>query len=158
MTGIKAEDVGRLDLLKEAREVAEEIENLLKQPKLSVMPEGLAHQLYVLTRALMLNTRLIAHSIRNDKLESLLTDEMKENFKNLIRIEPRHNQYVKGLAETDTAATILHALHLNTILLMAMSSFDECRMTTPYAPMRTVITSDGRKMTCCLHNPEHCVE
>lgn len=53
-------------------------------------------------------------------------------------------------------ASIAPYLTLNFTVAMSAFMLGECRMATPYAPMRPVRGSDGKRRWCCTHDPEHC--
>lgn len=64
---------------------------------------------------------------------------------------------VKELLASEAATGSIGML-LTTIaaLLAASSTSGECRVLTPFAPIKPVIGSDGTFKWCCTHSPEHC--
>ena len=48
------------------------------------------------------------------------------------------------------------AMGMRALMLMAGTGLGECRLETPYSPLRPVIDAHGAFKWCCNHNPEHC--
>lgn len=72
-------------------------------------------------------------------------DELMDTIRSLSEIE----------GSGDFRGEVAHALRL--ALTSADSLTGECQISTPFAPLRPVITKDGELRWCCSHPTQHCV-
>jgi len=58
--------------------------------------------------------------------------------------------------ESPIASSLDFVRMLSATFALVSGGSGECRVVTPYAPIRPVIDQDGNLRWCCTHDPEHC--
>ncbi len=84
-----------------------------------------------------------------------LTDNRRDAIKTLLNSLANLNQET-NLDQNWAERVFKSTSDLYSQLLLAATSFGECRKAVPYAPLKPVIDAYGNFKWCCDHTPEHC--